>query len=140
MTSGPTDNDDLWAAAARGTADAQQSPTRRLLPHDLDLALTHMTAGELRRLSEAVAFEMRRRKLANVRNAPTAAPEKVAEPADDKKARSAGKTPEEGPKLTLAQINLIRTSIKAGVTPAVLQRQFGISRKQITAVLKSDPA
>lgn len=99
-----------------------------------------MTAGELQRLSEAVAFEMRRRKLAAVRNAPTAAPGKTAELADDKKARSAGKTPEEGPKLTLAQINLIRSSIKAGVAPAVLQRQFGISRKQITAVLKGDPA
>lgn len=136
MTSGPTENDDLWAAAARGAAVAPASAPRRLLPHDLDLALTHMTAGELQRLSEAVAFEMRRRKLAAVRSAPGAA----SEPAAAKKTAPVGNAPEEGPKLTVAQINLIRTSIKAGVTPAVLQRQFGISRKQITTVLKGDPA
>jgi hypothetical protein len=31
---------------------------------------------------------------------------------------------------------LIRSSIKAGVKPSALQRQFGISRAQIAAVLK----
>lgn len=136
MTAGLTEDDDLWAAAARGTAETPTSSPRRLLPHDLDLALTHMTAGELQRLSEAVAFEMRRRKLAAVRNMPDRASGKTAEPADEKTEKSAGKTPAEGPKLTQAQINLIRSSIKVGVKPAVLQRQFGISRKQITVVLK----
>lgn len=140
MTAGLTEEDDLWAAAARGTAEASVRSPRRLLPHDLDLALTHMTAGELQRLSEAVAFEMRRRQLAAVRSTPDRATGKIAEPAEDKKAKSAGKTPEEGPKLRQAQINLIRSSIKAGVKPAVLQRQFGISRKQIAAVLKGGAA
>lgn len=99
-----------------------------------------MTAGELQRLSEAVAFEMRRRKLAAVRSAPTNAPGAASDPVGDEKGKSTANEAEKGPKLTVAQINLIRSSIKAGVTPAVLQRQFGISRKQITAVLKGDPA
>lgn len=136
MTTGSTEEDDLWAAAARRTADAPLSPRRQLLPHDLDLALTHMTAGELQRLAEAVAFEQRRRQNAALRTSPVksdpaAAVEKRASPADT--------ALESGPKLTTSQINLIRTSIRAGVKPAVLQQQFGISRKQITAILKRDP-
>jgi hypothetical protein len=38
--------------------------------------------------------------------------------------------------LTRPQISLIRSSIKAGVKPTALQRQFGLTRAQITAALK----
>lgn len=38
--------------------------------------------------------------------------------------------------LTAAQISLIRSSIKAGVTPSVLSRQLGLSRAQIRAALE----
>jgi len=38
--------------------------------------------------------------------------------------------------LTLSQVNLIRESIKSGVKPSVLTRQFGITRAQIKAALQ----
>jgi hypothetical protein len=39
--------------------------------------------------------------------------------------------------LTRSQINLIRSSIQAGVKPGTLSRQFGLTRAQITAALKA---
>lgn len=96
-----------------------------MLPHDLDVALKYLSEGELARLREAVAFETRRRSLA-------AAGKGIETPVrstPDKPALAAGSGQ------TTSQINLIRSSIKAGVKPTVLARQFGLSRAQIQAAL-----
>lgn len=120
------DSDDLWTSAAR--MNAAPAGPRRLLPHDLDLSLKYLSEGELQRLAEAVGFEMRRRKIAGARASGSAtttlSPEAEKTPVKD----VAGLTP--------GQITLIRASVKAGVKPAALQRQFGVTRAQITAVLK----
>lgn len=113
----------------RRAADAGPKP--QLLPHDLDRALTYLPQGELQRLAEAVAFETRRRKMAAAREGtPVVAETGETATADPKPPRA------DGAQLTAAQISLIRSSIKAGVKPSALQRQFGISRAQIAAVLK----
>ena len=99
------------------------------MPHDLDIALKYLTDGELTALSVAVGKEQ-------VRRGHGAEPEKVAASEPAQAARPSSELPDvEG--LTRAQVSLIRASIKAGVKPGALSRQFGISQTQIRAALKS---
>jgi hypothetical protein len=74
-------------------------------------------------LRDAVAAETRRRGL--------------AEPKQREKGADKGKPDPILLELTRSQISLIRSSIKAGVKPAALSRQFGLTRAQITAALKA---
>ena len=103
----------------------RRDPRRRLLPHDLDVALKYLTDGELKALAAAVGREQARR-------GHDSEPEKVATP---EAARTSSELPDvEG--LTRSQVSLIRASIKAGVKPGALSRQFGINQAQIRAALK----
>lgn len=126
MSNDSQDEDDLWTSAARMAA-APPGP-RRLLPHDLDLSLKYLSEGELQRLAEAVAFEIRRRKVAQAQERKPATALPLQDSGKDQVREVAG--------LTSAQVNLIRASIKAGVKPTALQRQFGVTRSQITAAMK----
>ena len=116
---------DLWSAANK-PEDVRSPSQRRLLPHDLDVALKYLTDGELAALAKAVEQEKLRRS-----PEPAASTSSVQRPV----LKKAGTPSVEG--LTQSQINLIRSSVKAGVKPATLSRQFGLSRAQITAALKS---
>ena len=125
MTTHETEQPDLWSAATKPEG-VRSTSQRRLLPHNLDVALKHLTDGELTALAKAVEQEKLRR-----------SPELAAKiPATQKPAPQRQITPTvEG--LTQSQVNLVRSSVKAGVKPATLSRQFGISRTLITAALKS---
>ena len=96
---------------------------RRLLPHDLGRALQYASDEELQELREAVQQEMKRR------NLPLDPDPEVAVKTKSSKANNPGHN------LTRSQISLVRASIQAGVKPAVLARQFGISLAAIRAVL-----
>jgi hypothetical protein len=96
---------------------------RRLLPYDLAASLRHLPDEDVMRLAEAVAAEMKNRQL----SAP-APPDPPLRPVAVDPVLS---------QLTRAQINLIRSSIQAGVKPAALSRQFGLTRAQIAAALRS---
>jgi hypothetical protein len=118
-----------------GSARDQAPPVPRVsLPHDLAGSLRHLPEAELVRLAEAVAAEHRRRGLAT--------PESPSRTPTPTRATSSRSTTRRGagdaaaPPLTVAQISLIRPSIKAGVTPSVLSRQFGLTRAQIRAALE----
>lgn len=127
MSSEAEQQDDLWSPTDQRDAP-KRDPRRRLLPHDLDVALKYLTDGELAALSAAVSKEQERRGYVNSGKA--AVPPKPDEPS-----RSSGDLPiVEG--LTRSQVSLIRASIKAGVKPGALSRQFGISQAQIRAALK----
>ena len=125
MATHETEQPDLWSAANK-LEDVRSPSQRRLLPHDLDVALKYLTDGELAALVKAVEQEKLRR-----------SPELASKiPATQKPVPQKQITPiVEG--LTQSQVNLIRSSVKAGVKPATLSRQFGLSRAQITAALKS---
>jgi len=127
MASDEAKQGDLWSARG-GAAEVPRDPRRRLLPHDLDVALKYLTDGELKALAAAVGKEQVRRGQhaeATPQTAPKPAP--AAQP-------SSSMPSVEG--LTQSQVNLIRASIKAGVKPGALSRQFGISQAQIRAALK----
>jgi len=116
----------LWDQAQQGlgTEDPRR-PERRLLPHDLDVALKYLSDGELKRLFETVNSEAQRRGLLF-----------AAQPEPEKGRVSRRKAdPDVISALTQSQINLIRSSIKAGVKPSVLARQFGLTQAQIRAAL-----
>jgi hypothetical protein len=115
---------DLWSRGDQQDVP-RRDPRRRLLPHDLDVALKYLTDGELKALAAAVGREQARR-------GHVSEPEKVAAP---EAARASSELPDvEG--LTRSQVSLIRASIKAGVKPGALSRQFGINQAQIRAALK----
>ncbi|WP_044037670.1 hypothetical protein [Octadecabacter arcticus] len=96
---------------------------RTVLPHNLAASLKHLPEHDIMRLTEALAVEMGSRGL-------TAAKEKNQPP------RKNAPDPVLS-QLTGSQISLIRSSIQAGVKPAALSRQFGMTRAQITAALKA---
>ncbi len=127
MSSYADQQGDLWSRTDQRDAP-KRDPRVRLLPHDLDGALKHLTDGELATLSAAVGKEQARR--GHVSEPKTVVP---SEPVPA--ARTSSELPEvEG--LTRSQVSLIRASIKAGVKPGALSRQFGINQAQIRAALK----
>jgi hypothetical protein len=42
--------------------------------------------------------------------------------------------------LTRGQVNAIRASYKAGITPSRIARQFGVSQSDVRKVLATDPS
>ena len=127
MTSDVEQQGDLWSLTDQRDAP-KRDPRPRLLPHDLDVALKYLTDGELKALAAAVGREQARR-------GHGAEPEKVAASEPAQAARASSELPDvEG--LTRSQVSLIRASIKAGVKPGALSRQFGITQTQIRAALK----
>jgi hypothetical protein len=97
---------------------------RTVLPHKLAESLRHLPEEDILRLAEAVSVEMENRGLAAPKQKSLSARSGTADPALSQ--------------LTRSQINLIRSSIQAGVKPSTLSRQFGLTRAQITAALNSE--
>lgn len=106
-------------ASPAGVTGAQ----RRLLPQDLGRAWQYASDEELQELREAVQQEMKRRNLPL-----DPVPEVLTK-------NKSSKADNPGHDLTRSQISLVRASIQAGIKPAVLARQFGISLAAIRAVL-----
>jgi hypothetical protein len=101
-----------------------QEGRRSVLPLNLAASLRHLSEQDMMRLAEAVAAEMEYRGLS-----------------DSKQKRQLSGKNKPTPvlaELTRSQISLIRSSIRAGVKPAALSRQFGLTRAQITAALKAE--
>lgn len=118
---------DTAICAAIGRREASIEQRRRLLPQNLEATLRHLTDEDLRRLLVAVEQEQDQRAMSldGEQTQSVGAPELTV----------SGTSKVEG--LTQSQINLIRASIKAGVKPSVLSRQFGISQAQIKSVLRA---
>jgi hypothetical protein len=103
-------------------ADGDDAP-RTVLPQNLAASLRHLPEQDILRLAEAVAVELQSRKLPE--------PKQISLPK-----RNRAPDPDLS-QLTRSQINLIHSSTQAGVKPAALSRQFGLTRAQITAVLNA---
>lgn len=124
----------LAAATKRGAvtvnerlASAAPSGGRYLLPSDLASALRHLCGDELNRLSDAVTAEITRRTPARETSRRGSHPS----PASRTEARSK----EEQPVINVGRANAIRAAVKAGVKPATIARQFGVSLAAIRQVL-----
>jgi DNA-binding CsgD family transcriptional regulator len=130
------------------TADAKEpEPQRHVLPKNLRNAVKHLNDEELDLLHAATFEEMKRRgrfppsigagseqssrRPLNLRT-------KRLPPTDKTSHRRQANILEVS--LTLGQINAVRAAFKAGVTPARIARQFGISISNVRKALATDEA
>ena len=114
--SSPSESSSL--ATSRETETAL--PSRHVLPRDLDAAIRHLDDAELDRLVSAALEERSRRK-------------KLSVPEESHARRRA-----ESVALPQGKLNAVRAAFKAGVTPARIAREFGISQSDVQRALASD--
>jgi hypothetical protein len=126
---------DLFASLP-ARADAPEQPTelgdhaarpKHLLPKDLAGALTRLADAEFDALLAAVTAEAKRRG----RPGPTS-----REGGPTTAGSRSGRAPDVGPSsLTTGKLNAVRAAFRAGVKPAAIARQFGISQADVKNAL-----
>jgi hypothetical protein len=120
---------DAEPIAAQTEATAERASPHYLLPKDLPGALKHLHDDELDTLLEATIGELKRRdRLPSrlMKEAPPRRPLSQQRPAGD-----------DSGALTKGQLNAVRAAFKAGVKPAAIARQFGISQADVRKALAS---
>src|ERR1700730_2664025 len=95
--------------------------SRHVLPRDLGAAIRHLDDEELDRLVSAALEERSRRKTLSVSK----------ERQSNRRAEAVA--------LPHGKLNAVRAAFKAGVTPARIAREFGISRSDVQRALATDP-
>jgi hypothetical protein len=95
---------------------------RHVLPKDLPSAVNHLNDEELDRLLTMAVAEANRRG----RSLPSAQPSRTRQPVEDTASLPRG------------QLNAVRAAFKAGVTPARIARQFGLSQSDVRKALASE--
>jgi hypothetical protein len=105
--------------------ESANPPPRYLLPKDLPSALRWLDDSEVKTLAAAVTNEAKRRGLL---------------PPQDK--TNTRRRPEHPPasegSLALGKVNAVRAAFMAGVKPATIARQFGISQAAVKQVLAAE--
>src|SRR5580704_7101611 len=104
-------------SSVSATHETEIKPSRYVLPSDLDAAIKYLDDQQLDKLVSAALEERKRRR---------------GPPAPDKNQRDA-----EG-SLPQGKLNAVRAAFKAGVTPARIAREFGISRSDVQRALATD--
>jgi len=126
-------------------ATAEPEPQRHVLPNNLTNAVKHLNDEELDRLCAATLEEMKRRNRLppsvgadseQPSGRPSNLPTKRLPPTDKTSHRRQANIPEVS--LTRGQINAVRAAFKAGLTPARIARQFGISQSNVRKALATD--
>src|SRR5262249_26329925 len=125
---------------------AEKLSSRQVLQRDLPSALTQWEEGELDRFFAATRHELQRRG-----RLPTSTPVirstthmGTEQRASDQSTTTTEESPErrhpEEPNvaLTPSQVNAVRATFKAGITPTRIARQFGISQSDVRKVLASE--
>lgn len=95
---------------------------RHLLPKDLPNAVNYLNDEELDRLLTVALAEARRRG----RSLPAAQPSRTRQQGEGTASLPRG------------QLNAVRAAFKAGVTPARIARQFGLSQSDVRKALASE--
>ncbi len=120
---------------------AEPSPERHVLPKNLHAAVKHLNEEELDLLHAATLQEMKRRGRAPppvlTQSSAPLGPRKPQLPPTAKSSRRGRVEIVEVP-LTRGQVNAVRSAFKAGITPARIARQFGISQSNVRKALASD--
>jgi hypothetical protein len=122
----------------------ETAPHRHILPKNLRHAIGQLSDGELDELFEAALDEAKRRGRLppSVRTDVTPSalhPSELTTKrllSNDKRR----KVDVAQVSLTRGQVNAIRASSKAGITPSRIARQFGVSQSDVRKALASDPS
>src|SRR5262245_5165878 len=131
------------SAAVVSAADKLSS--RHVLPRDLSNALKQLNDGELDRLFAATRHELQRRRR-SLTSTPVIRPtthmgkQRASDQSTATEESPERRQPEEpNVALTQGQVNAVRATFKAGITPSRIARQFGISQSDVRKVLASQP-
>jgi len=123
---GSTTTPDLFSTASpQETISRPPKPaasSRHILPNNLPAAIKHLNDQEFDQLLTAVTTEQQRR--GKKRTTPDKAPSK--------------RTGAPAVTLSIGKLNAVRAAFKAGITPAKIAKQFGISQSDVRKVLASD--
>jgi hypothetical protein len=130
------------SAAVVSAADKLSS--RHVLPRDLSNALKQVDDGELDRLFAATRHELQRRgssltSTAGIRPTTHMGTEQRASDQSTATEESLERRQPEELALTQGQVNAVRATFKAGITPSRIARQFGISQSDVRKVLALEP-
>src|SRR5262247_967287 len=129
--------------SAAAVSGAEKLSSRHVLPRDLSNALKQLDDGELDRLLEATRDELQRRGRSLTSTPvirPTTQMSTEQRASDQSTATPERRQPEEpNVALTQGQVNAVRATFKAGITPSRIARQFGISQSDVRKVLASEP-
>jgi hypothetical protein len=126
---------------------AEKLSSRHVLPRDLSNALKQLDDGELDRLFAATRHELQSRGRL-LTSTPVIRPTTHMGTEQRASGQSTTTTTEESPDrrqpeepdvaLTSGQVNAVRATFKAGITPTRIARQFGISQSDVRKVLASE--
>jgi DNA-binding CsgD family transcriptional regulator len=125
---------------AAADATTQPEPQRHVLPKNLRNAVKHLNDEELDLVHAATLEERKRRgRLRSNVEADSAQTSRHAKrlPIKDKISQRRRVDIAETT-LTLGQINAVRAAFRAGITPARIARQFGISQSNVRNALATD--
>jgi hypothetical protein len=100
-------------SSVSATHETEVKPSRYVLPSDLDAAIKYLDDQQLDKLVSAALEERKRRR---------------GPPASNKNQRDAEV---DSSSLPQGKLNAVRAAFKAGVTPARIAREFGISRSDV---------
>jgi len=125
---------------------AEKLSSRHVLPRDLSNAFKQLDDGELDRLFAATRHELQSRGRL-LTSTPVIRP--TTHMGTEQRASGQSRTTtEESPDrrqpeepdvaLTSGQVNAVRATFKAGITPTRIARQFGISQSDVRKVLASE--
>ena len=125
-------------------ATAEPDPQRHVLPKNLREAVKHLSDAELDFLHAATLEELKRRDRlppgveadSAQLSAPLSLQNKQLPPTGKISQRRRAEIVEVS--LTRGQVNAVRSAFKAGITPARIARQFGISKSNVRKALASN--
>jgi hypothetical protein len=135
MNRRPAEEPDLFSTEQSNERPAQRtskpaSARRPILPRDLSKAITYLDDEDFDRLFRAAMDEARRRGKLSKSFETTLTRTEVST------GRPAKVTPAKNkPALTQGQLNAVRASFKAGVSPSRIARQFGLSQSDVRLAL-----
>jgi hypothetical protein len=122
----------------------ETAPHRHILPKNLRHAITQLSDGELDELFEAAFDEAKRRgRLPPIlRTDVTPSALRLSELTTKRSPPTARHRQSDiaAVSLTRGQVNAIRASFKAGITPLRIARQFGVSQSDVRKALATDPS
>jgi hypothetical protein len=128
--------------AAKGATEAASQ--RHVLPKNLRHGISQLSDGELDELFEATFDEAKRRgrlpkSVGTDVTTSTLRPSELTTrrlaPTGKQRQADIAET-----SLTRGQVNAIRASFKAGITPSRIARQFGVSQASVRKALATDPS
>ena len=139
----PNQDPDLFSTGAGSSPNKAthpvpgRPPRRPALPKDLPKAISYLADAELDWLLRTAIQEANRRGRPLPSTGPTNRPAVSSTPLPEQTRTSARPTKGEvAPAgLTRGQANAVRAAFKAGVTPARIARQFGLSQSQVCKAL-----